>query len=293
MKNNKIVCFGEMLWDFLPSGKQPGGAPMNVAYHLHNLSQNPVLISAVGDDELGKELLLFLEKNKLDISHIQISQKHATSTVLANVTELEVTYEIVEHIAWDYIYFDANVKNTIQSADLVLYGSLAERNEQSFKTLQEILKYAKLKFFDWNLRFPHYSKEKIEVMMDAADFVKMNETEWQHCSEWFGESQNQAENIDFVIKKYKIQLLCITKGANGASIYYKNKAYHSNGYKVNVKDTIGSGDAFLAAIIRAILMDEDMEQAIEFACAIGALVAGSHGATPHISESMIHDFLSK
>jgi fructokinase len=287
----KIVCYGEMLWDYLPSGKQPGGAPMNVAFHLSNLQLDPLIISAVGKDELGDELLAFLHKNQLDTSLIQIKNKYPTSTVQANIKNLEVEYDIVKEIAWDYLVFDEKIKKEIIAADLFLYGSLGERNLMSFETLKEILKHAKLKFFDLNLRFPHYTKEKIEWMLHQADFVKMNENEFQICTEWFCKSENETENIAFLIEKYNLKLLCITKGADGASVYNKNKVYHSNGYKVKVKDTIGSGDAFLASIIRAILLEEDMTQSIEFACALGAIVAGSDGATPNISEAMVWDFM--
>jgi fructokinase len=286
---NKVVCFGEMLWDIVPSGKKAGGAPMNVAFHLKKLGLEPYVISSVGNDSLGDELLEFLNKHKLSKEFIQITDDYPTSTVIANISNVEVQYDIVKDIAWDYIELnDANIE-IVKNSELLLYGTLGQRNAKSWDTLLQILPHAKLKFFDLNLREPHYTKEQILTSLEHADIVKMNETELELCAQWFCESKFLDNILEEIIVKFNLQMICYTMGAEGAMIVTnEGKTYLSNGYKVEVKDTIGSGDSFLAAIIQAILQNKDLENQIKFACALGAKVASSHGATPDIELSEVY-----
>ena len=155
----RIVCFGEVLWDLLPSGKVAGGAPMNVAYHANQLGIITQMISKIGQDELGKHLIDFLDKKGVDTSLVQTDHNSPTGTV--NVTlnsSSSPSYEIVSPVAWDYIHTSKANKTAVKTADAFVFGSLSARNEASRNALLELLNIAKLKVFDVNLRKPHYSK---------------------------------------------------------------------------------------------------------------------------------------
>ena len=150
-----IVCFGEMLWDVLPTGKQPGGAPLNVAVHLRNFGLEAQLISRVGHDDLGAELLAFVERKGLGTKYVQRGETHLTGVVKANVSNTnEVTYKIVQPVAWDYIQYEPALSDLVQGAEAFVFGSLAARSPVSRETLYRLLQQAALKVFDVNLRPP-------------------------------------------------------------------------------------------------------------------------------------------
>ena len=160
--NHKIICFGETLWDMLPSGHMPGGAPMNVAIHLKYNGYAPVVISRVGTDDLGEALLDFLTSKGLTTRFIQVGKTHLTGVVKVNVDDKnEVTYKIVEPVAWDYIQYDEAAARQVAESDVLVYGSLASRSATSRDTLLQYLPMARLKVFDVNLRPPYYSPERI------------------------------------------------------------------------------------------------------------------------------------
>src|SRR6476659_2309326 len=158
-----VACFGEILWDILPSGKQPGGAPFNVAVHLHQLGLPVRFISRVGDDELGTELLDCVESKDVATDLIQRGKTHLTGIVKANVDDAnEVTYKIVQPVAWDYIHFDASIEAAVADADAFVFGSLAARQAGTRETLYRLLESARFKGFDVNMRPPHYTREVVK-----------------------------------------------------------------------------------------------------------------------------------
>ncbi|NJL74208.1 MAG: carbohydrate kinase [Saprospiraceae bacterium] len=210
MKKPTVVCFGEVLWDMLPTGKVAGGAPMNVAYHLNNLGVESLMISQVGADDLGKELLAFLQTKGLTIDFIQVVNEHPTSTVQVKLNESgSPTYTIVENVAWDAIDFDAANYSTIESADALVYGSLAARKEQTRNTLLALLKLAKLKVLDLNLRKPFYSFELLQPLLYAADIVKLSDEELVEIAtnqQLAGHSELQL--LQLLKEKYHCKGLC-------------------------------------------------------------------------------------
>ncbi len=292
MKTN-IICFGEMLWDVLPTGKQPGGAPMNVAVHLKNLGHNPLMISRIGHDELGKELLDFLKEKGLTTSLIQQSETHLTGVVKANVSDKnEVTYKIVQPVAWDYIQCDEALETTVANAEVFVYGSLAARSAASADTLFRLLKKARFKVFDVNLRAPHYAQNTLEQLLRAADMVKMNANELDMLAAWYAPNDDEQSAIITLAETFDIQTICITKGEHGAVLWTGGKFYQSAGFRVEVQDTIGSGDSFLAALLTCLLEGQSPADSVQFACAMGSLVATYRGATPLVTASEIHSFLT-
>ncbi|WP_273213736.1 carbohydrate kinase family protein [Runella zeae] len=288
-----IVCFGEMLWDVLPTGKQPGGAPMNVAVHLKNLGHNPTMVSRIGRDDLGEELLDFVTQKGLSTHLIQQGETHLTGVVKANVSDKnEVTYKIVHPVAWDYIQSNEALEAAVAHSDVLVYGSLAARSATSAETLFRLLKKASFKVFDVNLRAPYYDSELIKALLIEANMVKMNLQELDVIASWYGLGGDEELAVVRLAELFDIQTICITKGENGAMLWTKGQFYQSAGFQVDVKDTIGSGDSFLAALLTCLLQGKNPTESLQFACAMGSLVATYRGATPFVTVSEIQSFLT-
>lgn len=289
----KITVFGEMLWDMLPSGKQPGGAPMNVAIHLKNFGMNPAFISRVGDDDLGVELMDYLNNQDFNADFIQTGITHLTGIVKVNLTDkTEVTYKIVQPVAWDYIMVTPENKQLVKDSDVFVYGTLSVRSQQSRDTLFELLKDAKLKVFDVNIRPPHLDRTTTEYLLEQADIVKVNEHELNTVCTWFGIQPEVETQMKFLYERFNLKLVCVTLGADGAVVLSSDGFHSQGGYEVEVQDTIGSGDSFLAMFLKEYVCGSSIPTALKKACAVGALVASYSGATPVIAEKEIADFLT-
>lgn len=296
MGNNQknIICFGEMLWDMLPTGKMPGGAPMNVAIHLKNFGNNASIISRVGTDDLGTELINFIEENGLNTKFIQHGQTHLTGVVKVNMDDKNnVSYKIVKPVAWDYILLENEVLEAVKKSDCFVFGSLSARSEQTFETLKRLLAVAKFKVLDINLRPPYYDKETIEYLLNNTDLLKLNHIELHEISDWFFTSETIQEKLIRLSELFKIKTICVTLGEDGAILLHNNEFFKSTGFEVEVVDTIGSGDSFLASFISNFLKNTPVENALVEACAMGALVATHHGASPIISKEEIQLLMNK
>lgn len=288
-----IACFGEMLWDVLPTGKQPGGAPLNVAVHLHNLGLEALIISRVGHDDLGAELRAFVDSKGISTHFVQRGETHLTGVVKANVSDShEVTYQIVRPVAWDYIRHDAALSELVATADAFVFGSLAARHSPSRETLYRLLQQARFKVFDVNMRPPHYSRDVVTYLLQQADLVKLNHHELAEIMAWFDVSPAEETALPWLAERFHLQGICVTKGAEGAALWVGQQLYRSPGVAVEVQDTIGSGDAFLAALLRGWLGGQPPAQYLAFACAAGALVATCQGATPAITEAQVQALIS-
>jgi fructokinase len=278
---HQIICFGETLWDMLPSGHLPGGAPMNVAIHLKYNHYNPLVISRVGTDDLGEALIDFLRKKEVSTEFIQIGKTHLTGVVKVNVDDKnEITYKIVEPVAWDYIQYEEKVAEKVAQSDVFVYGSLAARSPTTRETLLQYLPKAKLKVFDVNLRPPHYTPERTEQLLQFADVVKMNHQELELISGWLELPGNEQQQMDQVLQRFKLQMVILTRGENGASVLTNEGYWEHPGYKVEVEDTIGSGDSFLATFLCNYLQEQPVPECLRKACLVGAYVATCKGATP-------------
>lgn len=286
MPNQTIVCYGETLWDLLPSGKIAGGAPMNVAYHAKVFGLQSQMVSRVGADNLGRELLVFLSDKGIPTNLVQRDQTFPTGTVNVKLDEKGTpTYEIVQPVAWDYIHPDEDAKQAVRDAGIIVFGSLACRTERTQKTLFELLEFAAVRVLDVNLRQPFFSRDLLETLLTKATMVKMNDEELETLSAWFGASGNEADKMNYLKKQFQLDALIVTKGANGAALINENNHYIHSGFKVEVQDTIGSGDAFLGAFLSKLLGGAAAEECLETACAAGALVAAKKGATPEYSST--------
>lgn len=291
--NKKLVCFGEVLWDVLPTGKIAGGAPMNVSIRLQSLGIDTKMISKIGHDTLGEELLAIIKEKNVDTSLIQIDDELSTGEVLVTLdAKGSATYDIVYPSAWDKIEITEDNLKAVKEADALVFGSLACRDTVSRKTLLTLLQTAKYKIFDVNIRPPFYTIDFLEQMMKLADFIKLNDDELFEVAHALGSNSDTIEDhILFLSELTNTNTICVTKGKDGAILYIDNQFYNHKGFEVTVADTIGSGDSFLAALLSQVLYSEAYLNAVKFGCAVGALVASHKGANPNISDKEIADFI--
>lgn len=292
---SRVVSFGEILWDKLPSGKVPGGAPLNFAYRLNSFQNSLSIISKVGDDSLGKKLSEFLNKNGLDTEHIQISKIYKTGEVNVSIDKNGIAdYDILNPVAWDDVSLNLKNIDLTKNSSVFVFGSLICRNVTSRETLKELLKIAPFKLFDVNLRSPYYNMNLIEELMLSSDFIKFNYEEIEEISTIYIKKKATLENmIEIISEKTKTKNICVTMGEKGACYYTNNSFYYQDGFKINVLDTVGAGDSFLATLVEGILNKTKPQEILKKACAVAALVASKEGATPTVSMTEINDLLVK
>lgn len=289
-----ITCFGEVLWDVFPNVEKIGGAPLNVATRLQSFSSNNVsIISRVGKDTRGDKIVEYLKKHQLNTDCLQVDDKLETGCVDVVLDKSgSATYDIKSPRAWDEIQLNQAAQNKVANSDAFVFGSLVARNTTSRNTLYELLKVAKYKIFDANLRAPYYNTELLSYLMSKADFIKLNDDELFEIAEELGSKTVSLEqNIVFIANKTKTNTICVTKGKFGAVLYINKKFYYNSGFRTKVVDTVGAGDSFLATLVSKLLNKEDPQLSVDYACAVGAIVAGSEGANPKIKKETIESYL--
>ncbi|MBD1367421.1 carbohydrate kinase [Mucilaginibacter sp. ZT4R22] len=278
--NKQILCFGEVLWDAFGDVKKAGGAPMNVARHLVQQGNNVLFASSVGIDPSGVELTGFLKENGLYSDLLQRDENLPTCEVTVELDEdNQATYIIPKPVSWDNIGFTNELEAAAKTVGGIVFGSLACREEATFETLLRVLdeSYA-LKIFDVNLRPPHYTLSKIETLAARADVIKMNEEEAELLIH--GSSGDLKQKIQEFQSKFHTKIICVTRGAHGAIIWNDYAFYEHPGCTVNVVDTVGAGDSFLATFITGLLNETPMQPLLDKACAVGAYVTTQRGANP-------------
>lgn len=282
---NRIVCFGEVLFDVFPSGRRIGGAPLNVAFRLHSLGNSVDLISRIGDDSLCPEVLTFLQTHQISSKNIQIDSTYKTGEVQVTInTQGNASYEIVSPVAWDFIEVNHHALQAVKNSDAFIFGSLACRNEVSRTSLLHLLGEAQYKIFDVNLRAPHYNFELLHTLMLQSDFIKFNDDELFLIAENLGKKTSKLkEAISFISKETSTPTICVTKGKKGAVLWLNNRFYKHKGYPAEVVNTVGAGDSFLATLVDQLLKKKDPNKALDFACKIGSEVVKYEEATPQLS----------
>ena len=288
-----FICFGEVLWDNLPDGAVPGGAPMNVAVRLASLGHRSGIISSVGNDGLGEHLLQFLRSRDVDTSFLQKHPAYPTGEVNVSFdAEGNPSYDIVSPSAWDGIDVTNDALSAVRSADGIIFGSLACRSSESQRTLFRLLEESPFAAFDVNLRAPYISLPLIEELMRHSDLIKLNEDELRTVCAATG-SDGLKTNILSLTERSGAEIICVTKGKDGAVVYAEGEFIEHNGFSVMVADTVGCGDSFLAGFLSSMSGGGTLGQSLEFACALGALTATKHGANPEFSAQEVKNFLAK
>lgn len=291
----KAVAYGEVLWDVFDDKKKIGGAPLNVALRMKTLGCEVAMISCVGNDEDGKAILNHVKQLGLQTDAIMQSETFPTGLVKVTLDERgSATYEISYPSAWDKIVLNNQAETLVINADVLIYGSLVCRDKVSRDSLEDLLQMSIYKVFDVNLRKPHYTYEVLERLMLSADFIKFNDEEILEIAKALQSPfESLEENIHFIAELTHTKAICVTRGKHGALLFWKGQLYENEGYPVKIADTVGAGDSFLASLITYLLTDKDPQTSIDFACAVGALVAESAGANPEISFSRIENMIGK
>ncbi|MFK7937009.1 MAG: carbohydrate kinase [Saprospiraceae bacterium] len=289
----KAICYGEMLWDLLPTGRKAGGAPINCAAHLNNLGISTAMISRVGTDDLGREIVDYFKGKNVNTDLVQMDTTQPTGVVAVDLSDpTDVQYDIVAPAAWDFIEVNAANLAAVQQADYLVYGILAARSEQSLQSLQTLLAKANYKVLDVNFRSPYYSQPLFEQLIETADLVKMNDDELSEIASWYTNATSMKAQMTDLYERFDLKQLLVTRGANGAILLDQNGFTEHSGFSVTVVDTIGSGDSFLAGFISQQMQGKSPLASLTFAAGIGALVATHAGANPPLSLTQINDFIN-
>jgi len=277
-----VVCFGEVLWDIFPQGSRAGGAPFNAAYNIYKNGIDATVLSRVGNDALGEKLLKQISGWNMTTDFIQNDTDHPTSTVIASIDEHnEASYEIVNHVAWDYIDFLPEHKKLISEAGAFVFGSLSARNEKTRNTLFRLLEHAKLKIFDVNFRPPFIDITVVKELLHRADIVKMNKAEMRKIMQFLSEEfESEDESASYLQEHFNIHEIILTKGSKGARYFKGNRNYGFPAVPVTIADTVGSGDAFLAGFISKRIRNAGPEEIMNEATALGAFITSKPGACP-------------
>lgn len=281
MKKKVIVGIGEILWDMLPTGKAPGGAPANFAYHAGRLGEEGWAVSAIGDDPLGHEILDIVEGKKLN-NLIALTDK-PTGTVQVTLDDKGVpSYNIMEDVAWDNIPFTPEMESLARRADAVCFGSLVQRmgsRDSVMKFLRATSPEA-LRVFDINLRQHYYSSEVIDASLKLSNILKINDEEIRIVADMFGLGADDTVACRSLAERYGLKLVILTKGAKGSEVITATESIPQEVGKVDVVDTVGAGDSFTAAFVVAYLRGASLGEAQRLANKRAAYVCSRKGAMP-------------
>lgn len=280
-----VAGIGELLWDVLPTGKQVGGAPCNFAFHAMQAGCESIVISAIGNDQPGDELLSALATLNINCDFIQRND-FSTGTVTVTLNEKgHPQYNIHENVAWDNTVFNAQTESKLKELDAVCFGSLGQRNAVSAGTIQQLLSAVKpgcLSVFDINLRQHFYSTEIITKSLEFADILKLNDEELPVLSSLFGLSGEIKNQLTILLGRFNLQYIVYTMGEKGSMIIGKHEFSFLESPKVIVADTVGAGDSFTAIIISGLLKEIPLAKVHETATRTAAYVCTQKGATPII-----------
>ena len=280
-----VVGLGEALWDVLPEGKKIGGAPANFAYHVSQFGLPSCVVSAVGDDPLGKEIVEnFISKG---LNHNIATVPYPTGTVQVEIDQAGIPqYEIKENVAWDNIPFTPELEELAKKTKAVCFGSLAQRNIVSRNTIHQFLDAMPkdddtLVVFDVNLRQGFYNKDILCESMERCNILKINDEELVTVSRMFGYPGIDLQDKCWILLgKYNLKMLILTCGINGSYVFTPGHVSFQPTPHVEVADTVGAGDSFTAAFIASILKGKSVEEAHRLAVLTSAYVCTKQGAMP-------------
>jgi fructokinase len=294
MKESEFIIagIGELLWDIFPEGKRLGGAPANFAYHASMLGNKAVIVSRVGTDDLGREMVDSLKNFNLDTNFVQSDELVPTGSVTVEMdSRNQPEYIITEDVAWDYLEWTEQWESLAKQVDAVCFGSLAQRSSQSHRTIRRFLRSVKpqaLRVFDINLCAPYYTAERITESLTLADILKLNEAELPQLFRMLGlKSSNLRNNCKALLDNFGLQMVCLTRGQLGCMLVTEKQIVENQGFKIKVSDPVGAGDAFTAALVHHYLRKAPLDRIAEAANRLGSYVASKPGAMPPIDKGFI------
>ena len=284
----QIAAIGELLWDVFPTGPRFGGAPANFACTVAEIcrtSATPVLVTAVGGDELGDRGIDQLHLHGVCTDHVQRAGQPTGRVVIELDASGIASYEFDSNCAWDNIRWTSELGELASTLDAVCFGTLAQRSSVSRETIQRFVAATParcLRVCDINLRPPFYRDVDILASLELANVVKLNEDELPILAKlchWVGSEQEQLANLT---QQFNLKMAALTQGARGAVVCYDGKFVTSGGVSTEVADTVGAGDAFTASLVAQWLHGMDLSHAVHQACATAAYVCSQTGATPKL-----------
>ncbi len=291
MKKRYIVGLGELLWDVLPDGKKIGGAPGNFAYHSSQFGFDSAVVSAIGNDKLGDEIMANLEGKGLGGIIERVAYPTGVVQVVLDDNGVP-NYDIKENVAWDNIPYTTSLEELAKKTTAVTFGSLAQRNVVSRDTIAKFLDAMgdgedSYKIFDINLRQGFYTRETICNSMDRCNILKINDEELVAISRMFGYPGIDLQDKCWILlAKYKLKLLILTCGVNGSYVFTPGNVSFVETPKVEVADTVGAGDSFTATFIASLLKGDSVNDAHRKAVRVSAYVCTQHGAMPEIPDNL-------
>jgi fructokinase len=278
---SEVLCVGEVLWDSLPAGLFLGGAPFNVAGHLHALGVPVGMVSRVGRDRLGAEALARLGRYGIATDLVQVDSKRPTGFVSITLDEDGIpAYDIVSPAAWDCIELEDGLLERAERAAAIVFGSLAQRHPVSGGTIEQLCEVDVPKVFDVNLRHPYDDPAVVHRSLGRADVVKLNEHELEQMAAWFELPAGVREATAALAERFDCRTICVTRGGAGSAMLHDGRWSEHPGFRVEVRDTVGSGDAFLAALLSGLLAGHEDAAILQHANLLGAYVATQYGAIP-------------
>ncbi len=278
----EVICFGEMLWDCLPDGRHPGGAPLNVAYHLNKSGCTSTLVSAVGDDPAGDALLKCIREWGISTEAIGIRQSAPTGAVTVSLVNGQPSYTIENDVAWDLIEVPSGLMRRLGDIDAIVFGSLAARGAHNRNRLLRLLRdYRGKTVFDVNMRPPFDDHELVWELAQQASLIKLNDEELSALLT----AELTPSNLEALTRAFAGKTacgeVCVTAGALGAGLLRDGQWVWQDAEPINVVDTIGAGDAFLAALLSQLLQrPADVDTALTTAIRLAGRIASMSGATP-------------
>lgn len=289
--NDIVVGMGEALWDVLPEGKKIGGAPANFAYHVSQFGLNSRVVSAVGEDKLGTEILDNFRAKQLNCMIETVPYRTGTVQVELDAEGVPC-YDIKEGVAWDNIPFTPALADLARQTRAVCFGSLAQRSVVSRQTINSFLDAMPqddnvLKIFDVNLRQSFYTKEILCNSFSKCNILKINDEELVTVSRMFGYPGIDLQDKCWILlAKYNLKMLILTCGVNGSYVFTPGNVSFVETPKVEVADTVGAGDSFTATFVAAILKGLCVQEAHKLAVKVSAYVCTQNGAMPELPESL-------
>jgi fructokinase len=296
-----VIGVGEVLWDLLPAGPQLGGAPANFAYHVRSLGAGAHVITRVGNDERGREIIRRFESMDLSETPVQVDQAAPTGTAQVAISGDGLAHFTIQNqVAWDFIAVTAEALTAARSAHAICFGTLAQRSETSRHTIRQLVEAAPenaLRVFDINLREQFYTRDVVEQSLQVANVLKLNDDELPAVAEMFGLAGSPETQIESLAHRFGLQVVALTRGAKGSLLYQEFEVPHApsgggagprrhgrwsncKSRPVKVVDTVGAGDSFTAALVLGLVCKMDLDEINSIANEVARYVCSQPGATP-------------
>jgi fructokinase len=292
-----MIGLGEVLWDLLPSGKVLGGAPANFAYMATVLGDQGIVASRVGNDDLGREACRAMQELGLSTAYLQHDTHHETGTATVSIdTAGQPNFTIKNSVAWDFLEWSTQWGVLSARADVICFGSLAQRSDKSATTIERFLKNTPkktLRICDVNLRESFYNQGVLRRSFQHADIVKLNDRELLQVSYLFKLGAGTHEMLaQCLLRLCDLRLVCVTCGSRGSLLVTQRETVAHKGFRVTVADAIGAGDAFTACLAHHYLRGHSLQEISESANRFASWVATQTGATPSISTDQLRNVLT-